>query len=154
MHPALLRLRAQGWSVIADPALTIPAAILARHGPLPAAWTACFATIALCTDAGEQSWFVTPALMHGVDDSAYAWNEPERQSLKAAEGDPVWTAQITEYWDAHLPLRFSVASGYASWALCLRGPRAGTVVHALAPEFEVDSVVAADLDAYLAQLAG
>ena len=47
---------------------------------------------------------------------------------------------------------FSVASGYETWSICLKGSNSGKIIHALAPEFEDGSIVAEGLEQFLNQI--
>ena len=154
MHPSLAPLQELGWQIVENPSLTIPGLITDRYGDLPPAWLDRFGCVERCVDPCNQTWFITPLEMHGTSGSAFAWNEAEKQSLEAAEDDTEWASEITTYWDTHLPIMFSVASGYETWSICLKGSNSGKIIHALAPEFEDGSIVAEGLEQFLNQIIG
>jgi hypothetical protein len=107
-----------GWTVKLLPARrSLPSDLLARYPQLPADVRAFVESLSEAYSSDEQSWILTASDFHGDSSSAYAWNEWERQSLSAAEGDGQWMARITEFWDRHFPFLMSVKSGYAYFAI-------------------------------------
>jgi hypothetical protein len=93
----------------------------------------------------ERAWLLTSADFHG-NESAYAWNEWEKQSLEAADTDEEWRNSIVQFWDGHFPVLMSVKSGYAYWALEHRNC---AVVCGEEPEYEEPSPLARSGDEML-----
>lgn len=153
MHQSLESLAELGWRIKENLTLTVPDFIMKRYGVLPKNWLERFGCIELCVAPDEQSWFITPRDMHGASDSAYAWNEAEKQSLEAAQDDTDWVAEISEYWDAHFPVMFSVQNGYETWVLCLSGSDAGKIKQSQEPEYEEGTVVADSLEEFIGMVA-
>lgn len=119
-----------------------------RQSLISASYGRFLSRISSCAKADDTAWFLTDDDFRDRSDAAFAWNEFERQSLDAAEGDAEWTDQITRYWSEHLPVLLSVKSGYAYFALAERGE----IVFGREPEYEEAEVVAANFDEFLAKL--
>ena len=58
-----------------------PPELRARYPNVPASLTEFLGRIDRCENAGETAWFLTAADYAGTADSAWAWNEWERQGL-------------------------------------------------------------------------
>jgi hypothetical protein len=97
----------------------------------------------------ERAWFVTEAEFAGRAASAFVWDEFERMSLSAANGDAALLATVKAFWTSHFPLMLSVKSGYAFFAL-----ERGTmhVVVGEESEFEQVNVIANTFDEFLTLL--
>ena len=98
----------------------------------------------------DKAWLLTVADFSTEADTAYAWNEWERQSLDAAGTDAAWRCRIETFWDQHLPVLMSVKSGYAYFALQRETMR---VVCGEEPEYEDTRPIAASVQMML-QLIG
>lgn len=118
-----------------------------RYRNLPAGYVAFLGKVKQCTAPGDKAWFLCTDDYRGVSDTAFQWNEFELLSLEAAEGDQAWQAEITSWWDRHLPVVLSVRDGYAFYALDLSDER-GAVVQGTEPEFEETVKVADTLEAF------
>ncbi len=147
-------LTSAGWNLrIASESGNLPPEILARYPALPSALSQFLGEIELCVNSDDTAWFLTPREFEGSSESAFAWNEFELMSLEAAEGDPSLEAEVSAFWDAHFPFLLSVRDGYSFFAVSLKGPRRGAVVHGREPEFESVSMVASTFPAFLKQIA-
>lgn len=142
-----------GWRIKENPTLTIPDFIVKRYVALPKNWLELFGCIEYCVAQDELSWFITPIDMLGASDSAYAWNEAEMQSLETAQDDQNWVVEISNYWNAHLPVMFSVKNGCETWALCLKGDDVGKIIKSQEPEYEEGTVIADSLEMFIDILA-
>jgi hypothetical protein len=90
----------------------------------------------------EDSWFLGLRDFDGRSDSAFSWDDFERQSLEAAEGDEDWQEEIRHHWDEVLPVALSVRSGYSYLGLRLGLIDFGAVVLGREPDFEAAVVIA------------
>jgi hypothetical protein len=152
---ALLRELAQhGWDVAPpEPGQALPA----RYGSLPDALQAWLASFARCANPEGTAWFVAMADVIRdaaglTPEDAFRHDEFERLSLEAAGDDAPWARAIRDFWQRHFPLWLRVDGDYEYCALVLDGPGRGTVVHAVAPDFEATSTIAASLPDFLAQV--
>jgi len=59
--------------------------------------------------------------------------------IAADDDDTEWQNSIVKFWDNHLPIYLSVASGYEYYAIRMSD---GFVVHGIEPEFEETTDVA------------
>jgi len=107
-----------GWSVRkkATP-LTLDAKLSSRYPSLPADYVELLASVESCPSPDDKAWFLCEQEYNGKTDSAYAWNEFEKQSLDGADDDEEWRKEIVRFWDAHFPMLLSVKSGYAYLAI-------------------------------------
>jgi hypothetical protein len=127
-------LRARKWRIaVANSPIPVAEALVKKYGPLPADYSVFLSRIATCVDPTETVWFLTCDEFLGRTDAAFKWNEFELQSLEAAAGDPLWTAEVRAFWSTHLPILISVKSGYAFMALKITD---GTVVLGREPDYE------------------
>ena len=144
MHDAIQRLRENGWTIHASRAKTfkLPAALRARYGDAPTELAALLTGVKECVSPDGKAWLLCHADYSGKSKSAFRWNQWELLSLDCADGDAELEADITSFWDSHLPIYMSVRDGYAFAAVCLKGRNKGRVVEGREPEFEEVSVVA------------
>ena len=144
-------LRQSGWLIsLRSSPRSLPPDLLARYPWFPATYRELAEATEAIVSSDEKAWLLTVSDYSGSADSAYAWNEWERQSLAAAEDDEDWKASITEFWDRHLPIFFSVKSGYAYLAIERSSLR---IVGGREPEYEEVTDLAASLEELLAMFA-
>lgn len=101
-----------------------------------------------CIAPDHSSWFLCLDDYNGVSDSAYDWNEIEKLCLAEAQNDEDWKQEITEFWDRHLPIYFSVKSGYAYYALNT-SDETGSIMYGYEPEFEEVDIVTTSFFGFL-----
>jgi hypothetical protein len=149
MRRELQRLESKGWVVRLrqTPAL-LPEAIVRRHPWIPRPVQSFLGGIDLVSRGDEKLWLLTVADFIGESDSAFSWNEREVQSLVAAKDDKAWATEIREFWNAHLPIAFSVDGDYAYYAL----RQDGVVVLGYATDAEAPEVFATSYLDFLARI--
>jgi hypothetical protein len=152
----LQRLRQRGWAVTERPAqpLRLPPDVARRHPEVPEPLTTFLGGLSACEEADQKAWFLCEADYAGTSGSAFRWDEWERMSLDAAEGNARLVAAVRAFWDAHLPFLLSVRDGYAYHAIRTAPEGFGQVVAAREPEFEEASVVAGSFGEFLSSLLG
>jgi hypothetical protein len=96
-----------------------------------------------CTNPQENIWLLSIVDYLGQSDSAFSWNEFERESLEVAGPNEITT--IKNFWSAHLPFIMSVKNGYAYIAVALSGKNSGSVVIGNEPEYENTSKLSSNL---------
>jgi hypothetical protein len=167
---------AAGWSVterVPEKALSAaelwPPELRARYPNVPASLTEFLGRIDRCENAGDTAWFLTAADYAGTADSAWAWNEWERQELETFESDDEETGRIREFWKSYLPFYLDVGGDYAYFAVRVTeplpkkkpllwflredpDPPRGAVVYAGDGDFRSVSVVAASFPEFLDHL--
>jgi hypothetical protein len=149
----LQRLRAAGWRVerFSDDAQhPLPNEIIHRYPWMPPEFREFAEQTKIAMSADERAWLLTAHDFASESASAWTWNEWERQSLDAADGDVSWQQSIRTFWDDHLPILMSVKSGYAYFAI--KRTTLG-VVQGEEPEYEETSPVATSFAEFLALLA-
>jgi len=136
-----------GWMIVENETgeVRLNNGLLARYKEIPADYLRFLAAVSECVAPDEQTWFLCEQEYTGSSDAEFSWDEFERISLEAAAGDEAWTAEITAWWDRHLPIVMSVDGGYSFYAVELA---TGAIVHGSEPEFEEVDVVAPHLDAF------
>ena len=144
MHEALQHLKEKGWTIRPSRAksLRFPAALKKRYGNVPSEIAALLTGIAECVSPDERAWFLCQADYSGKNQSAFRWNQWELLSLDSADGDAELEAEISAFWDRHLPFYLSVRDGYCFAAMCLNGSNKGKVVEGREPDFEDVSIIA------------
>jgi hypothetical protein len=168
---------AAGWKVRerdAANALSVdqlfPAELRKRYPNVPPELVAFLGRLDECTNAEENEWFLTAADYAGTSDSAFAWNEWEKQELDTFEDDVEETAAIREFWNTYLPFFSDVSGDYAYFAVRVtdpppkkRGllqrlmreavePHRGAVIHGIEEYRAVTSPVAASFPEFLEHL--
>jgi hypothetical protein len=149
----LRTLRAAGWRVerVADGRRhSLPAEIVQRYPWIPPEFREFAEQTKAAVSADEKAWLLTAADFAGESDAAFAWNEWERQSLDATDGDATLAEHIRLFWDEHLPILMSVKSGYAYFAIERTTLR---VVCGEEPEYEQPSPLASSFAELLGLLA-
>jgi hypothetical protein len=141
----LQRLVAAKWEIVRTEGAraTLPDILVARYPKLPSDYGRFLSSIETCVHPAENSWFLGLQDFEGRSDSAFSWDDLEKQSLEAAEGDEAWQEEIRSYWSEVLPIALSVRSGYAYLGLRLGADELGAIVHGREPEFEETVTVAA-----------
>lgn len=132
-------LRSKGWGVERGGAdgLAPAGAFAARHRTLPEDYAEFLRRVASCVNADETVWFLCAADYNGESASAFAWDEFERMSLEAAEGDERAARDVREFWDRHVPFLLSVKADYAYLAFSVGGgDDHGSIVVGHAPDTE------------------
>jgi len=150
------QLRQRGWTVIerSAPNFRLPPELAARHPKLPKSLAEFLGRIASCVDSTQTAWFLCEADYAGTADSAFRWDEYERMSIEASDGDPQLLASVRAFWDTHLPVLLSVRDGYAYYAVRTAEDGFGRVVEGREPEFEEALVVAESFEDFLSKLLG
>ncbi len=145
------RLRLRGWTVEERPdyTLRLPQEVAARHPELPTPLCEFLGGLIACEDKSQTAWFLCEGDYCGTSGAAFRWDEWERMSLVAADGDADVVARVRDFWDSHLPFLLSVRDGYAYYAVRTKGDGFGWVVAGREPEFEETSVVAQSFDQFL-----
>ena len=143
-------LERMGWTVRpADDRRPLPAHIDARYPGIPSPVRSFLEHLDHCVRSDEQVWFLTFADYSVEAGSAIAWNEWER-----LESEEDQHAEISAFWDRHLPILHSVASDYAYLAVCVDPASAayGNIVRGDAPEFRERVTVCGSFDELLKQI--
>jgi len=152
-NTAIDALRALGWVVgVTDQRHPLPAAIDSRYPSIPASLRSFLEHVENCVREGEQVWFLTSADYAGTSGSAYAWNAWEK--LEIEDADAATEADISAFWDAHLPIVLSIAGDFCYVAVCVDRASAnyGVVVEGYTPDFRETSVVCRSFDELLEQI--
>jgi hypothetical protein len=144
MHEAIQQLRQKGWQVRESQTKTFqfPPDLEERYGDPPTSVVELMSGIAECLSPDKKAWILCQADYAGESECAFRWNEWERISSRATDGDPEFEAEVSAFWDDHIPIYMSVRDGYSFAALGLRGPNKGRIVEGCDPDFEEVSFVA------------
>ena len=139
----------QGWKVEMQENNQIPAEIAQRYDSLPTDYIYFLRNMKACVNSAETVWMLCPDDFAPQGENGFDWNEFEKMSLDAAEGDSSWIAEIKSFWNDHLPICLSLKDGYSYYALCLKD---GTIVTGEEPEFEETTQVAPSFRDFLQML--
>lgn len=118
-----------------NPEVSLPDEVASRYKEIPDTFKQFLQLLDVCITPDEKSWIICLNDYCGISDIAFSWNEFEKISLEAAEGDREWEAEITSFWDGYFPIALSVRNGYSYFALDLKNDY-GSVVYGYEPEFE------------------
>ena len=143
------QLENKGWKYIASPnaGLQTPS----RYVSVSEELREFIASFDVLCSEDETQWLVSAA-DYQRRTGGFNWDEFEKISLQAAEGDLQWQQKIKSFWDSHLPIFMRVDGEYAYVAYCCAGENAGHYVSGSEPEFEEVSVVGSTLDEFKAWL--
>lgn len=130
-------LRKKGWTISrrnVSPC-SLPACISNRYSNIPDEWVMFINSFSDCVSPDKTVWFLCADDFVRQGDDVFRWNEFELMSLQAAvdENDAEWKSAVVRFWDGHLPICLSVASGYEYYAIRMLD---GVIVHGAEPEFE------------------
>jgi hypothetical protein len=144
-------LKGRGWCVQEHLGSTfqLPPAIAARHPRLPESLVEFLSGLLACEDSTETRWFLCQCDYEGKSSSAFSWDEWEKLSLSAANGNPKEVAKVRAFWDCHFPFMLSVGSGYAFYAVCTMPDKWGWIVEGYGPDFEEVVPVAKSFEEFL-----
>lgn len=136
----LQALEIAGWRIVRSQRERLPEPLLRVDGLLREFFT----SIESCESRTGAVWFL------GLEDFSVAdgsgWDFLQREvSLLAAEGDPIWTAEIERFWAEHFPIAISAKDDYAYLAVASNG----TVVAGRAPELESPKLLCKDFEHFL-----
>lgn len=144
------RLAARGWRLVQHvPPDGWSEVIATRYPWVPPDIRDAMVELKEVVSPDETCWLLTSNDYSGRSESAFVWNEWERQSIEAAGDDLEWVEQIKSFWDQHLPIALSVKDGYAYHAL----REDGSIVSGREPEFEETSPTAPTYLAFINLLA-
>lgn len=131
------------------PVLELPIELTKRYDSLPKEWLDFLSRATLCANQADTTWFLCADDYNSNQDIAFRWNEFELMSQEAAEDDPALLAEISSFWNAHLPIVLSVGSGYAYYAIDLKS---GGVIMGSEPEFEEAEPIATSFEEFLKKI--
>jgi len=139
------------WQVdISDKERDMPEWAFCRYSSLPGEYVVFLKHIRMLSNQEDTCWFLSIDNFKGAAfDTAWQANSFEKISLEAADGDSEWTETISQFWDEHIPIVFSLKNGYEYYAICLSD---GSIVNGIEPEFEDISVVASSLADFLRKI--
>lgn len=135
----LQQLAVADWEVVRrseENGVAMPGGVITRYTELPPDYLHFVSLFDKCVHPAGDAWFLGLPDFSGSSDAAFKWDEFERQSLEAAEGDDLWQQEIRQYWDEVLPIALSVRSGYAYLGLRLSASDFGSILMGREPEFE------------------
>ncbi len=121
--------------------------ILKKYSNLPAEFVELIEKYSCISSADDTTWFLCLNDYDSESDVAFTWNEFEKMSLEAAEGDAGWQKEIEEWWQDKLPILMSVGSGYSYYAIDI--VNGGKIINGYEPEFEETDVVAENFDDFM-----
>ena len=153
MHKQIQKLVQDGWKVKENGvAFDLPASLRQRYTRIPQELCDVLSGLQECVAPDEKSWLICLPDYCEQTNSAFAWNEFERQSLEAASGDESWQCEIRNFWDRHLPIFMSVRNGYEYVAVSLNEETFGQVVTGFEPAYEETTEAAKTVSEFLVQL--
>lgn len=136
--PLIAALSELGWVIQEQPMVALPEAILSRYSTLPAEVGRFLCPLAVCHNASQSVWFLTPEdYARAPSNDRFAWNELER------------LGEESTFWDQHFPFLYAVHSDDDYLAVCLTEESFGAIVHGFAPFWEEPSVIAPSFKAFL-----
>jgi hypothetical protein len=144
-EPVVAALLASGWRKRGPSAATLREAVPARYKNVPDGVLNFLAAVEGAVSTDETAWFLNADDYADKGTMAFRWNEWERISLAAVEGDSQAEARVVSFWDAHFPLLISVRGEYAHFAVAVAGP----VVFGREPEFEEVTAICASFADFL-----
>ncbi|MGI6153974.1 MAG: SMI1/KNR4 family protein [Christensenellaceae bacterium] len=143
--------RLNRWQVeLPEAERALQAEAFCRYGKLPPDYESFLRRFNLLANEADTSWFLSiDDFANEAEDAVWNARSFEAISLEAADGDENQETAMTQFWDAHIPVVFCLASGYEYYAIRLVG---GVVVNGIEPEFEETSIVAASFEDFLAKI--
>ncbi len=145
------KFHALGWDVtLQTKRLPIPTEIMERYSWLDPKIVEVIETIDKLVSPDSTTWLNTSGELHGLNDSAFVWNQWEIDSLEAAEGFSKLQKSVRSFWDRHFPFLMSVRDGYAYAAI---NKETMQVVTGEEPEYEEATFLAPSWMSFLSKIA-
>ena len=124
--------------------------ILKKYSGLPTEFCELIEKYSCISSADDTTWFLCLNDYDSELDITFKWNEFEKMSLEAAEGDAKWQKEIEEWWQDKLPVLMSVGNGYSYYAIDTGN--GGKIISGYEPEFEETDLVAENFSDFLAMV--
>lgn len=154
MHHVMKLLKATGWQIQEATVINeIPTSITERYKYLPKEYLQIIHGIKSCIAPDQKSWMLCGSDYWENTDLAFCWNEFEIQSLKAAESDKKWMAEIVNFWDKNFPIYISVRDGYEYAAISIEDSTFGKIVTGFEPEYEEIRIIANNIEEFFTNIA-
>ena len=133
-----------GWQIErSESPLSLPDGIASRYKNIPAEWFDFIGKFIRITNSEDNMWFLT------CFDYQDSYDDFEKMSLEAAEGDEAWTRDIKSFWDKTFTIIMSVRGDYHYYAIALES---GKIIEGWEPEFEDTTVVADSFNDFLSKV--
>lgn len=104
----------------------------------------------MCANREDTVWFLSAKDYQNTDESAFAWNEFEKQSLEYAENDNERN-KVSEFWKTHLPFLISVKNGYEYLAIGIAKHNLGNIYRGYEPIYEETELIASSFSEFKQQ---
>jgi len=153
----LFALQRSGWVIELKetPSLELPAKIVDRFPYFPGDLHMFLNVVKSCVNARQTAWLLCEDDYNGENSrSAFSWDDFERMSVQAAQGQPDWLGEIDQFWRRYLPIAQSVQSGYAYLAMDMSDPNTSTVIYGREPEFEEPGYICGSFEQLIRIIAG
>ena len=138
-----------GWNITckSETELKLNYNIVSRYKDISQSYIEFLKRVKQCIAPSQKAWFVCEDEYNNNSEIAFKWNEFELLSLKAAENNEKWKAEIISWWDKYLPIVMSVNGGYSFYAIDLID-NIGSIVHGFEPEFEEAEKIANSVEEF------
>jgi len=104
-----------------------------------------------CANNKNTAWFNTVSDFNeqNSENSAFAWNEFEIQSLEVFEGDQEEQEVIHTFWNQYIPFLLSVEGEYSYFSICVTPDDLGKIFFGAEPEYEEPTLIADSFTAFI-----
>ncbi|MDR2284187.1 MAG: SMI1/KNR4 family protein [Sphingobacterium sp.] len=109
---------------------------LNRYPRLPAEYLDFLESFSLLSNKSDTTWFNSINDFNEESEGEFRWDEFERQSMEAFEGDVSAQRLVGDFWDRHIPIILSVEEGYSYFCIGVGEDNWGKVYFGEEPEYE------------------
>lgn len=125
------------WNIImTDKQLMLPEEVTKRYKNIPKEWLDFISNFQEIMNSSENMWFLT---FNNYIGNVWRYNDFEKISIEAADGDEEWIKSIESFWNNTFPIIMSVGGDYQYYAIEINS---GKIFQGCEPEFEEITYVA------------
>ncbi|MFD2555915.1 hypothetical protein [Sphingobacterium tabacisoli] len=136
------------------PTVGLSEQFLNRYPRVPAEYLDFLESFSLLSNKSDTTWFNSIEDFNEEGKGAFRWDEFERQSMEAVEGDDYLQQQVRYFWDSHVPFILSVEDGYSHFSIGVSEKNWGKIYFGEEPEYEEVEWVADSFLMFMQALAG
>lgn len=118
------------------PTVGLSEQFLSRYPKLPIEYIDFLNSFSLLANKADTTWFNSITDFNEDEVGEFRWDEFERESMEALEGDATAQGLVSDFWDRHIPIILSVEGGYSHFSIGVGENNWGKIYFGGEPEYE------------------